>query len=110
MEAHLFNTHEELKKVRSSCKGIPALVEKLICVQKDRLEKCIPDIFAQVRGTSNHIAIRCLDYESFFNYRYAGFISSALLSKYGLRYCFGGILDFICRFMHNLYKDGSNII
>ena len=65
MEAHLFNTHEELNKVRSSCKGIPALVEKLISVQKGRLEKCIPDIFAQVRGTSNHIATSYLDYESF---------------------------------------------
>lgn len=55
LEAELFNTHEELKHVMPSCKGLPALVEKLICVQKDRLEKCLPNIFAQMNESIENL-------------------------------------------------------
>lgn len=59
LEAELLNNHEELRHVRPSCKGIPALVRKLISIQKARLEKCLPEIISQVRSTLKLFVSAC---------------------------------------------------
>ncbi|GMH43921.1 hypothetical protein BSKO_11855 [Bryopsis sp. KO-2023] len=47
-EEELFRTHDELKHVDDSCKGVSALLQKLVAVQRGRLISHLPKVLHQV--------------------------------------------------------------